>query len=165
MQILLGYACALEFMGLRPGIYQGQWRLQHRWTGMCPHLAYLSEMPELLCCFRKSTYFPDIPKNGTWPLQRKYKQKIDTHTYIYIYIYLCMYVFKVVHFGGLLDFAHNMPCCVGAFLSTMAKQIVNLLITGPFGFFAHCPLNTCHLIVSSYQRHVLKWKHFDLYWV
>ena len=62
-----------------------------------------------------------------------------------------MYVFKVVHFGGLLDFAHNMPCCVGAFLSTMAKQIVNLLITGPFGFFAHCPLNTCHLIVSSYQ--------------
>ena len=118
MQILLGYACALEFIGLRPGIYQSQWRLQHRWTGMCPHLAYLSEMPELLCCFRKSTYFPDIPKNGTWPLQRKYKQKIDTHTYIYIY--LCMYVFKVVHFGGLLDFAHNMLCCVGAFLSTMA---------------------------------------------
>ena len=22
------------------------------------------------------------------------------------------------------------------------KQIVNLLITGPFGFFEHCPLNT-----------------------
>ena len=92
MQILLGYACALEFMGLRPGIYQGQWRLQHRWTGMCPHLAYLSEMPEFLCCFRKSTYFPDIPKNGTWPLQRKYKQKIDTHTHISIYICVCMFL-------------------------------------------------------------------------
>ena len=35
-------------------------------------------------------------------------------------MYLFMYVFKVVHFGGLLDFAYNMLCCVGAFLSTMA---------------------------------------------
>ena len=120
MQILLGYACTLEFIGLRPGIYQGQWRLQHRWTGMCPHLAYLSEMPELLCCFRKSTYFPDIPKNGTWPLQRKYKQKIDTHTHIpiYIYIYVCMFL-KLSILVVFWVFAHNMLCCVGAFLSTI----------------------------------------------
>ena len=116
--------CA-DFIGLRlcPGIYWATpWTLSGSMkasTSVNRHVpsSSISEWDaRAFVLFSQVHIFSWHPKK--WDLTLAKKQKRDTH--IYLYIYICMYVFKVVHFGGLLDFAHNMLCFVGAFLSTMA---------------------------------------------